>query len=435
MSAPAPAAAPARPKRAKPTAYPQVADLGKQALDEIAQRMLRARIRLSMEQPFLASALMRLPIRPVQGAAWCRTAATDGYHIFYNPRWVADLREAEMRGLLAHEVLHVLFTHGDRRHERDARVWNIACDYAINYLLIQRGFSLPQGGLISSRAKGKTSEQLYTELIAQEDRLTAAQASQKPKHKKLQGPSDESGDSVPEVGDDLIDPDDPRVRPVRSADAPDREQMAELRRELRQDALARLNGEGAGQFRSECEADEAQRIDWRSLLRAHLSDRIKGDWTSFPFSKRLVHRGLFMPSPGMQVPGHVVFAIDTSASMSIDLLQGIVGELRSFREVFPCRLTVLQCDALVQSVEAFDAMDGYEIPKNFEIHGRGGTDFCPVFSWVDEQCDVALVIYATDGIGDFPPGKPEVPVIWLHTPPHPESAKFPFGAVVKISQQ
>ena len=46
-----------------------------------------------MQQPFLASAVMRLPVRPVTDASWCRTAATDGYHIFYNPQWVAKLRE------------------------------------------------------------------------------------------------------------------------------------------------------------------------------------------------------------------------------------------------------------------------------------------------------------------------------------------------------
>jgi predicted metal-dependent peptidase len=169
-------------------------------------------------------------------------------------------------------------------------------------------------------------------------------------------------------------------------------------------------------------------------LRAHLSDRIKGDWSSFPFSKRLLHRGLFMPSPSMQVPGHVVFAIDTSGSMSMELLAGIVGELRAFREVFPCRLTVLQCDAALQSIETFDAMDGYDIPKHYKIHGRGGTDFCPVFDWVAQQPDLALVLYATDGMGTFPGYRPEIPVIWLHTPPHLPSASFPFGAVVKIAQ-
>ena len=431
-------------RMAKATARRQPVALDRQALDDVAQRVLRARIRLSMQQPFLASALMRLPVRPVIDAPWCRTAATDGYHIFYNPQWISGLREDELRGLLAHEVLHVLFTHAERRHQRDARLWNVACDYAINYLLVQRGFSLPEGGLISDRAQHKTSEQLYAELFAQAptDNLTGQKGGSKARRKVRRGPaspqdplSTEPHDAVPEVGEDLVDPDDPRVRPMRSSDAPDREQMAELRRELRQEALTRLQGSGAGEFRSECEADEAQRVDWRALLRAHLSDRIKGDWSSFPFSKRLLHRGLFMPSPSMQVPGHVVFAIDTSGSMSMELLAGIVGELRAFREVFPCRLTVLQCDAALQSIETFDAMDGYDIPKHYKIHGRGGTDFCPVFDWVAQQPDLALVLYATDGMGTFPGYRPEIPVIWLHTPPHLESARFPFGAVVKISQQ
>ena len=442
----------AAPGETAPAPSSKSTELSGQALQEVYERVLRARIRLSMQQPFLASAVMRLPVRPVTGASWCRTAATDGYHIFYNPQWVAKLREDELRGLLAHEVLHVLFSHADRRQGRDGQVWNMACDYAINYLLIQRGFSLPEGGLISARAQSKTSEQLYAELAQQiklpkgssvkSGGVSGGKSGGTGRRKKLGGPvrsedplADESSDRVPDPGEDLIDADDPRVRPMRSADAPDREQLAELRRELREEALTRLSGDGAGAFRSECDADETRRIDWRSLLRAHLSERIKGDWTSFPFSKRMVHRGLFMPSAGMLVPGHVVFAIDTSGSMSLQLLGVIADELRAFREVFPCRLTVLQCDARLQSVEHYEAMDGYEIPKRLEIHGRGGTDFCPVFDWVDEQSDVALVVYATDGMGSFPERQPEVPVIWLHTPPHLPSAAFPFGAVVKISQQ
>ncbi len=434
------------PRRAAPRAKP--AELSAKALQEVYERVLRARIRLSMQQPFLASAVMRLPVRPVPGTSWCRTAATDGYHIFYNPQWVAALREDELRGLLAHEVLHVLFSHADRRQEREARAWNIACDYAINYLLIQRGFSLPEGGLISARAQGKTSEQLFAELMQQKQSSSGLSANSggkgggNGKRKKLGGPvrtedglADDSSDRVPDAGEDLIDADDPRVRAVRSADAPDREQLSELRRELRQEALSRLNGDGAGAFRTECQADDARRIDWRSLLRAHLSERIKGDWTSFPFSKRWVHRGLFMPSAGMQVPGHVVFAIDTSASMSLELLGGIAEELRAFREVFPCRLSVLQCDASLQSVEQFEAMDGYDIPEHLEMHGRGGTSFSPVFDWVDNQADVAVLIYATDGQGRFPQKAPPMPVIWLYTPPHEPEVQFPFGAVVKVMSQ
>ena len=437
MTAPSPSSPAKGRARAKAPAAKAAPLLDDAALADVAQRVLRARIRLSLQQPFLASAVMRLPVRSVSGAAWCPTAATDGYHIFYNPQWVATLSEAELRGLLAHEVLHVIFIHAERRQEREPQLWNIACDYAINHLLIARGFRLPTGGLIRAGAAGKTSEQLYDEFAKSSLRLAMGQRPPGVKPRAGQGgqsePFDDDSDEIPQVGEDLLDPDDPRVRPLRSADAPDREQMDELRRELRQEALSRLQGEGAGQLRSECEAANDRRLDWRGLLRAYLSERIKGDWSSFPFSKRLIHRGLFMPSPGMQAPGHVVFAIDTSGSMTISLLQHIAGELRAFRELFPCRLSVLQCDAALQSVEQYEAMDGYDVPERMTFRGRGGTSFTPVFSWVEQQADVALVVYATDGDGSFPAVPPAAPVIWLHTPPHSSTDCFPFGAVVKVT--
>ena len=38
--------------------------------DAVRQRVLRARIRLTLAQPFLASAVMRLPVLDVSGLSW-----------------------------------------------------------------------------------------------------------------------------------------------------------------------------------------------------------------------------------------------------------------------------------------------------------------------------------------------------------------------------
>ena len=133
----------------------------------VAQRVLRARIRLALSHPFLATSVMRLPVREVVKVPWCRTAATDGYHLFYNPDWMGGLTDAELRGVLAHEVLHVLFSHSERRTEREPRPWNIACDFAINLLLIDQGFRLPEGGMISREFAGMTAEEIYALLATQ----------------------------------------------------------------------------------------------------------------------------------------------------------------------------------------------------------------------------------------------------------------------------
>lgn len=406
--------------------------------ERVAQRVLRARIRLALAQPFLASALMRLPVREAPDTSWCPTAATDGYHLFYNSAWFARLPSAQIRGVLAHEVLHVLFAHADRRGTREARRWNIACDHAINLLLQEQGFSLPEGGMLDARWRGMTAEQVYGQLPELpaggrgKRKGTASANAQDGEGEDGEDPDDCQAGQVPGIGTDLLEPEDPRLRPLRAPDAPDAEQLKELRRELREAAQAALQGKVAGLFKDECAADDARRIDWRAVLRAFLHDRIKGDWQCYPFSKRHLHRGLFMPSPGLSVPGHVVFAIDTSGSMQPEVLAQIHGELCAFRETFPCRLTVLQADARVQSVRTFEAMDGSELPRRMTIHGRGGTDFRPVFEWVARQPDVSVVIYATDGWGSFPKRVPEVPVIWMAVGTGVRGGEVPFGHRIYI---
>ncbi len=137
-----------------------------------------------------------------------------------------------------------------------------------------------------------------------------------------------------------------------------------------------------------------------------------------------------MPSPGMLVPGHIVFAIDTSASMTDTLIGSIAGELRTFRETFPCRLTVIQADIAIRAVTEYQAMDGSEIEKRMTVHGRGGTDFRPVFAWLTDHAPDALLLYATGGLGRFPEPPPANAVIWLLT--GGDSGKIPFGSVVKL---
>ena len=405
----------------------------------VRERLTRARVRLALSHPFLAAAVMRLPLRSASQQDWCATAATDGYHIFYNPEWIATLDDVALRGLLAHEVLHVLFAHSSRLGDRDPPTWNWACDFAINALLLAQGFRLPKGGLFSRDFKDQPAETIYRKLLdegSQGDafRVTASGRLQVPPRDgdvadamSLTGLAD---CNIPTAGADLVHPEDPRVRPFRPDDAPDPEQVDAIRGELRADALSRLQGSSAQVFSAACQAADAARVDWRALLRDRLTERIKGDWMSYPFSKRHLYRGLFMPSPGMLVPGHIVFAIDTSGSMPDALIDSIAGELRSFRETFPCRLTVIQADLAIRALTEYEAMDGAEIPRRMPVKGRGGTDFRPVFEWLAVHAHDALLLYATDGQGIFPSSAPPNAVIWLLT--SADSGKIPFGSVLKL---
>jgi predicted metal-dependent peptidase len=359
--------------------------------------------------------------------------ATDGYHVFYNPEWTDGLSDAELRGVIAHEVLHALLDHGGRRDGRPPELWNLACDFAINALLLDQGFRLPEGGAVSREFAGMSAEAIHARLAAGGGSGRGRRGPARPRggHAAGQEAADAVGVLIG-VGPDLIAADDPRLAPLRDADAPDREQLAQLRAALRAEAQAALQGAAATGFQLECEAAALAVIDWRALLQRWLHDRVHNDWSAWPWSRKHLHRGLLLPSLGVQAPGHLVFAIDTSGSMGREDLAAILAELRAFRETFPCRLSLLQADAQVQAVTEFEAFDAAELPERLTLHGRGGTRFEPVFEWVSAQDSAPVVLYATDGFGSFPASPPPVPVVWLLTPAGAPQSALPFGACVRL---
>lgn len=395
-------------------------------------RITRARIHLALRQPFLASALMRLPIIRTGVASGVPTMATDGFHIFYNPAWVAGLSDPELRGVIAHELLHVVFAHAARRGVRDPELWNIACDHAVNLLLYDQGFSLPAGGALDSQYIGMSAEAIYAKLRTSQDDLD-------PLSHNADGGKDQQSGVLADPGLDLLDPDDPRVRPFRPSDGPDREQVEDIVEDLRQDCKSVLQGNARAWFSEECERAKAATIDWQALLRAWLYDRLRCDWSTWPPNRKHIHRGLILPSVGSPSPGHLVFAVDTSGSMRTDMIASIYGEIAAFRETFSCRLTVLQADTQIRSVESYDAEDGATVPERFSVKGRGGTDFRAVFAWVAQAVGedggaVTAIVFATDGYGTFPNVAPPIPVIWLRMPSGLEDRRFPFGLVISLPE-
>ena len=58
-------------------------------------------------------------------------------------------------GIILHESLHVMLSHFHRRGERDPKLWNVATDLAINTIVLQSGFDLPDTGLFAEDAPNK----------------------------------------------------------------------------------------------------------------------------------------------------------------------------------------------------------------------------------------------------------------------------------------
>ena len=129
-------------------------------------RIQKARTTLLLDHPFFGTLLFRLGGKASRSVA---TMATDGVSLFYNPEFVNTLNAAELAGVLAHEVMHPALQHHTRRGNRTPARWNMACDYAINPILLDAGLTLPKDVLIDNRFRGMSAERIYN-LIEEDDK-------------------------------------------------------------------------------------------------------------------------------------------------------------------------------------------------------------------------------------------------------------------------
>lgn len=115
----------------------------------------------------------------------------------------------------------------------------------------------------------------------------------------------------------------------------------------------------------------------------------------------------------------LVIAIDTSGSCSAEMVRrflqesyGILGEKENFFRHM--KVYFIQCDCVIQDVVCVHSEEEWkQYCKKLEIQGRAGTDFRPVFRYVEklrrerELKDLKGLIYFTDGDGIYPREAPE----------------------------
>ena len=96
--------------------------------DTAESRILKARVRLLLSQPFFGNLLLYLEPVEKKGMAM-PTLATDGDHLFYDPDFVMNLPMEHLIGVMVHEVGHIALRHLARRQGRNPMSWNVAADY------------------------------------------------------------------------------------------------------------------------------------------------------------------------------------------------------------------------------------------------------------------------------------------------------------------
>jgi predicted metal-dependent peptidase len=129
-------------------------------LQAIETKLAAARTRLILDKPFLGALVLRLPMIAAK-QDWCKTTATDARSFYYNPAFINSLDMSQTQFILAHEALHCALSHFFRREHRIKHRWDIACDFAINPLLVDDGLSPPPEALLFDAYRGMTAEEIY----------------------------------------------------------------------------------------------------------------------------------------------------------------------------------------------------------------------------------------------------------------------------------
>jgi predicted metal-dependent peptidase len=397
---------------------------GKAMADELETKLSAARTRLILDRPFLGALVLRMPMQAAD-PKWCKTIGTDARAFYYNPEYIASLTLEQTQFALSHFA---------RREHRVRDRWDIACDLAINPILIKEGMTAVPGALYNIGYEGMMAEEIYP-LVKENDE-------QQPHDEHLYGQdSQRSGDSdtanapQPNEADDAGDSggsgagQGAATAPPEPLSEAEKEQLSiQWRQRLAGAAQQAMQaGKLGGSLRRLVDHLLQPQLPWRMLLARYMTAASRDDYSYMRPSRR-EGEAIFPSLRSSQT--EIVVVLDTSGSIKAQEMREFVTEVDAIKGQLRARITLQACDAELSAAGPwiYEPWEEFTLPTG--MRGGGGTRFTPVFDWLDQQGETPdLVVYFTDAEGEFPKQEPRMPVLWLVK----GRAKVPWGQRVQLN--
>jgi predicted metal-dependent peptidase len=330
--------------------------------------------------------------------------------VLYNEKFFNSVSLDNAAKFLEHEVQHIVRECFLRRGDRDMGVWNVAQDLLINDSIKGFPYSVTVDGkemafmFIKDFSKygvsnKQSSEQVYDLLYKNKDKLGLGESNQ---------------------WHYVNTPNGKRYSPCNEKRKLTEKQRGVLRERIRK--TADNCGSSPGFIRSAIDTYDKDRVRWKSVIQNFCYSasipKKKPTW------KRPNRRFDKMKGRNRDYRPEIVLAIDTSASLSDNVLSSVLAEVHKIWKELHSEILVIECDYIIQKV--------YKYTKQIERHtfsGGGGTSFRPPFDYLSKHnISPDGLIYFTDLYGDFP-SKPKYPVLWISTSGEKDA---PFGKVLHI---
>lgn len=445
----------------------QMEKLNRLALDVL----ILSRNTLLVNLRFLDMALSRLNYHPIEDD----TLLTDGQHLLYDPKYVLrrykTAKEIPVRDYL-HVVMHCVFRHMFMNPTLNRVYWDLACDIAVENMITELNLKsasvtrereqVPYIAAIKQELGLVTAEKIYSYLrttypdpnkIAQIRGLFYAD-----NHKIWYMTGDERAAAygLPQSGDGQGNDGEDGQGGQGAVIAADWQAISE-RMQVDLETFGKQRGLNPGAMAQNLQAVNREKYDYTAFLKkfAVMGEVMKinddeFDYIFYTYGLQLYEKmPLIEPLEYKEVKAikEFVIAIDTSGSTSGELVQRFVQKtyniLKSTESFFSkINLHIIQCDADIQEDKKITYQEEFdEYLKTMQIRGLGGTDFRPVFEYVEqlrqnkEFTNLKGLIYFTDGYGEFPAKKPDYDTAFVFVDDEYNNPDVPPWAIKLILQK
>lgn len=378
---------------------------------------------LFLDFPFMALPLNGLQM---QMSDSLKSAGCDGKTFYFSNEFVIRIFKKNpvyLNRIYLHSILHCVFSHLWISSSRNMNLWHIACDICVEYTLDH--LEKKSVKRILSYIRKKTYQILEKEynLSASGIYLYLLNLDSK---------------QLLELKNEFIC-DDHRYWP-KSKEESQSIGNQNLKNSWKQKAIQsslqnknQMDGKEEGSYSWQIKMAESKR-SYREFLKKFmvLKEEVKinedeYDLSYYTYGLRL-YKNLPLIEPietkeERKIP-ELVIVLDTSYSTSGNLIKNFLKEtsaiLKSNVFFSNSKIHIIQCDNRVQDhkiLTSFDQMD--EFLESFTVIGGNGTDFRPVFDYVNECMEqgickeVSALLYFTDGKGIYPKRRPNYKCAFL----------------------